>query len=84
MNVEESSSHKGNSSGQRVAKSDILPGISRAKAFFLLAAGLSLVMSVALFFTGSREQGIYVGIWVPSILSAGALITGKDGTSERS
>lgn len=66
-----------------MAKGDILPGVSRAKALFLLAAGLSLVMSVALFFSGSREQGIYVGIWVPSILSAGTLIIGKDGARER-
>jgi len=50
--------------------------MSRPKALFFLAAGLSFVMSVSLFFTGSREQGIYVGIWVPSILSAGALLLG--------
>ena len=45
----------------------------------MLAAGLSFVMSVSLFFTGSREQGIFVGIWVPSILSAGALLLGRNG-----
>ena len=50
--------------------------MSSPKALFFLAAGLSFVMSVSLFFTGSREQGIYVGIWVPSILSAGALLLG--------
>ena len=50
--------------------------MSRPKSLFFLAAGLSFVMSVSLFFTGSREQGIYVGIWVPSILSAGALLLG--------
>ena len=31
-------------------------------AFFLLAAGLSFLMSVSLYFTGSHEQGIFVGI----------------------
>ena len=35
-------------------------------------------MSVYLFFTGSREQGIFVGIWVPSILSAGALLLARN------
>jgi hypothetical protein len=50
--------------------------MSRPKSLFFLAAGLSFVMSVSLFFTGSREQGISVGIWVPSILSAGALLLG--------
>ncbi len=58
---------------------EIVRGISRPKALFLLAAGLSFVMSVCLFFTGSREQGIFVGIWVPSILSAGALLLGRNG-----
>ena len=58
---------------------EVLPGIGGAKALFLLAAGLSFVMSVCLYFTGSREQGIFVGIWVPSILSAGALLLGRNG-----
>jgi hypothetical protein len=57
-----------------VKGSEVLPGISRPKALFLLAAGLSFLMSVYLFFTGSHEQGIFVGLWVPSILSAGALL----------
>ncbi len=47
---------------------------TRSKSFFFLAAGLSLLMSVYLFFNGQKEQGIYVGLWVPSILSAGALL----------
>lgn len=49
---------------------------TRAKALFFLAAGLSFVMSVSLFFSGDRERGIFVGLWVPSILSAGALLLG--------
>jgi hypothetical protein len=58
---------------------EVVPGVSRPKALFMLAAGLSFVMSVSLFFTGSQEQGIFVGIWVPSILSAGALLLGRNG-----
>ena len=58
-------------------RDDVIPGVSKPRALFLLAAGLSFVMSVSLFFTGSREQGIFVGIWVPSILSAGALLLGR-------
>ena len=57
-----------------VERHDVIHGVSRPKALFILAAGLSFLMSVYLFFTGSREQGIFVGIWVPSILSAGALL----------
>ena len=60
------------------AREELLPGVSRAKACFLLAAGLSFLMSVTLFFTGDHERGIFVGIWVPSILSAGALLLGRD------
>ena len=62
-----------------IERSEVIPGVSRPKALFILAAGLSFVMSVSLFFTGSQTQGIYVGIWVPSILSAGALLLGGNG-----
>jgi hypothetical protein len=61
-----------------IRQDEAIPGVSRPKALFLLAAGLSFLMSVSLFFTGSREQGIFVGIWVPSILSAGALLLGRN------
>lgn len=57
---------------------EAVPGISRAKAAFLAAAGLSFLMSVYLFFTGDHERGIFVAIWVPSILSAGALLLGSN------
>jgi len=57
----------------------VVPGIRRPKAMFLLAACLSFLMSVYLFFSQSDEQGIFVGIWVPSILSAGALLLGGNG-----
>jgi len=62
-----------------IERREVIPGISRPKALFMLAAGLSFLMSVYLFFTGNREQGIFVGIWVPSILSAGALLIARDG-----
>ncbi len=52
----------------------------RIKAAFLLAAFGSLVLSVTLWFTGSREEGLFVGIWVPAIHSLGTLIL----TGERS
>ena len=58
---------------------EVLPGIGRPKALFMLAAGLSFLLSVYLFFSGSSEQGIFVGIWVPSILSAGSLLLGRNG-----
>ena len=44
------------------------------KASILLAALLSFFLSIYLWFSGSQLQGIFVGLWVPSILSFGALI----------
>jgi len=43
-------------------------------AMICAAAGLSLAVSVYLFFSGSVDQGLFVGLWVPSILSLGALL----------
>ena len=45
----------------------------RASAAILVAAFASFVLSVSLWFTGSREEAIFVGLWVPSILSFGTV-----------
>jgi len=45
-----------------------------AKASILAAAFISFLLSVYLWFNGSQDQGIFVGLWVPSILSFGALV----------
>ena len=45
----------------------------------LLGAGLSFLLSVFLWFTGSKEQGIFVALWVPSILSLGAFVFAARG-----
>ena len=49
--------------------------MQRAKFLFCAAAFISFLFSVTLWFTGSKQEGIFVGIWVPSILSLGALLT---------
>ncbi len=49
------------------------PSLSLPKKLIILAAGISLVMSVALFFSGDTDRGMFVGLWVPSILSLGNL-----------
>lgn len=59
-------------------RNEVVPGVSRPKAFFLLAAFLSFSMSVYLYFTGDPQRGIFVGLWVPSILAAGALLLESD------
>ena len=44
----------------------------------LLSAAASLALSVFLYFSGEDEvnrlNGIYVGVWVPSILALGAFL----------
>ncbi len=49
----------------------------------LLAAAASLVLSVWLYFQSDtiedRLNGIYVGVWVPSILALGAFLLAGQG-----
>jgi hypothetical protein len=44
-----------------------------SKSLFLAAAGISFVLSISLWFGGHKEQGQFVGLWVPSILALGAM-----------
>jgi hypothetical protein len=46
----------------------------RARALLFLGAAISFVASVSLWFSGNELQGIYVGLWVPSILALGAIV----------
>ena len=62
------------SSASRIRTQNERRRISTSKAFFFAAAGISFCLSVWLWFAGDRERGLFVGIWVPSILSAGGLL----------
>ncbi len=54
--------------------------LRKSQLLFCLAAGVSFVASVSLWFGGYRDEGLFVGIWVPSILSLGGLLlAGKPG-----
>ena len=55
----------------------------RVKLVFLVASFVSFLLSVGLWFAGHELQGIFVGIWVPSILSLGALLLASNGPSTR-
>lgn len=46
----------------------------KARVLILIAAFVSFVFSVSLFFFSDEQQGIFVGLWVPSILSLGVFI----------
>lgn len=45
----------------------------QVKIAFLVAGFLSFLLSVFLYFLVDEQQGIYVGLWVPSIWALGAL-----------
>ncbi len=45
-----------------------------ARLLLFLAATVSFVLSVSLWFSGNELQGIFVGLWVPSILALGAIV----------
>ncbi len=45
-----------------------------AKLLFVVAAGISFFFSVYLWFSGQKQEGLFVGLWVPSILALGALM----------
>jgi len=55
--------------------SPMLPVPIRSTFPFLLAGFLSFLLSVWLYFVADETTaGIYVGLWVPSILSLGILL----------
>ncbi|MBC7412923.1 MAG: hypothetical protein H7331_10790 [Bacteroidia bacterium] len=49
----------------------MLKKFSTADKLLFVAALLSLVFSELLWFKGEHESGIFIGIWVPSILAFG-------------
>ena len=59
--------------GRRLA-ADARSREQTARGLFFLAAAASFVLSVSLWFAGNELQGIFVGLWVPSILALGAIV----------
>ncbi len=59
--------------------------MNRFKACIILAAGLSFLFSIYLWFGGDpdvgKQQGMFVGLWVPSIFSLGTLL--KQGNIQK-
>ncbi|NNE08604.1 MAG: hypothetical protein HKN20_08585 [Gemmatimonadetes bacterium] len=54
--------------------------LRRAKWLFVIAAGISLLFSVYLFYNGQTDEAQFVGLWVPSILALGTLFfAGRTG-----
>ncbi|WP_372725685.1 hypothetical protein [Novipirellula sp.] len=55
---------------------------SLGKLLVILGAAISFLFSVGLWFSGQREEGLFVGIWVPSILSFGSLLFSRSGAPQ--
>lgn len=53
-----------------------MTGITLARTGYIVAAAASFLLSVSLWFSGNKEQGAFVGLWVPSILAFGTLMLG--------
>lgn len=52
---------------------------AQARALIGLAAFLAFALSVTLYFSGDETAGIFVAIWVPSILALGAFLVPRRG-----
>jgi hypothetical protein len=51
----------------------------RGAGLIALAALGSFVLSVVLWFTGSRQEALFKGLWVPSILALGGFYASLHG-----
>lgn len=40
---------------------------------------ISILISLALYFSGKREAGIFVGLWAPTILNLGQTLIDDEG-----
>ena len=52
----------------------VLSSFHKVKLAFMVAAFVSFVLSVTLWFLVDREIGLFVGLWVPAIHSLGTLV----------
>ncbi len=48
------------------------------KGIYVGGTLLSILLSLALYMTGRREAGIFVGLWAPTILNLGQTLVDDD------
>jgi hypothetical protein len=48
--------------------------LKKSDYFILTSVLISFLFSIYLWFTGYKDAGLFVGIWVPSILSLGVYL----------
>ncbi len=45
--------------------------LSRSDYYILAAALVAMVLSIWIWFSGDQDTGLFIGIWVPSIIGFG-------------
>ena len=53
------------------------------KEVYVAGTVLSILISLALYLTGRREAGIFVGLWAPTILLLGERMADEEGIPAR-
>jgi hypothetical protein len=48
--------------------------LNKSDYFILASALISLALSIFLWFGANKDAGLFVGIWVPSLLSLGSYL----------
>lgn len=48
------------------------------KEVYLMGTLISIVLSLVLFLRGNRNEGIFVGLWAPTILNLGQTLLDED------
>lgn len=43
--------------------------MSKGTNWIIVAAVISLIIAIYVWFTGDRESGLFIGLWVPSLLA---------------
>jgi len=56
--------------------------VTQARALIGVAAFLAFALSIVLYFSGDKNAGIFVAVWVPSILALGAFLAPRQIRSE--
>ena len=51
-----------------------ISAVHKVKLVFFVASFFSFVLSVTLWFLVDREMGLFVGLWVPTLLALGVLV----------
>ena len=59
---------------QDLGQEESVGKIDRPSQLFVLAAFISMLFSIYLWFFVDKDAGVFVGLWVPSILAFGALM----------